>query len=327
MISCVMSNSVTTCINEEILCSVMSTILYFDIFNHPLTREEIGEYAHNCSLNDNELDQAIEFLITNSLLFEKNGYYLPHQKYENIVRRDRGNALAKNSWPQAISKSILISKFPFVRSVVVSGSLSKGYMDEKSDIDFLIITQPGRLWLTRSILAIYKKIFLLNSHKFFCVNYFLDYDNLMLPDKNVFIATELLFAVPVYNPEMHHRFVEVNDWSKKYYPSIKIKSLDDVQIPPDTSTKLMLEKIFSGWLGGILDRSLKKLTVGFWQKKFKTMNRAQYNRDMKSTDGVSKHHPNGFRDRVLEQHEKQVATYKNKIHLALNTADFSHRSN
>ncbi|MBL0339569.1 MAG: nucleotidyltransferase domain-containing protein [Bacteroidetes bacterium] len=146
-------------INENVLCSVMSTILYFDLFKHPLKRDEIIEYTHFQSIVSTELDAALAFLQSNHMLYEKNGFYLPHQQYENIERRIKGNALADASWQQAIKKSILISRFPYVRSVVISGSLSKGYMDAESDIDFLIITEPKRLWLTRSLLAFYKKLF------------------------------------------------------------------------------------------------------------------------------------------------------------------------
>lgn len=300
--------------NESVLCSVMSTVVYFDIFQHPLTRNEIAEYSHNATISATELDNALNFLVEHSFLYEKDNYFLPNQEFENIIRRKNGNALAKKSWPQAVKKSVLISKFPFVRSVVVSGSLSKGFMDENSDIDFLIITQPGRLWLTRSMLAIYKKIFLLNSHKLFCVNYFLDLDNLALPDRNIFIATELLFAVPVYNPDIHYQFVEANNWSKSYYPSIRKQTLDTAfEIPGDPSTKVMLEKLFNGKAGSLLDKLLMRLTVRFWQNKFKTMKRAQYNRDMNSTEGVSKHHPNGFRDRVLEQHQQRMDAFNLKI--------------
>ncbi len=309
-----MSNSSTFSMNEPTLHTVMSTILYFDLFKHPLTRDEILEYSHLQKLEPNELDESLLFLVENNVLFIKDGFYLPHQRFENISRRLNGNQLADNSWNHAVKKSILISKFPYVRSVVISGSLSKGYMDNTSDIDFLIITEPGRLWLTRSLLAFYKKIFLFNSHKLFCVNYFLDLDNLKLPDNNLFIATELLFAVPVYNPEVHYQFVDANSWSKNYYPAIKLKTLKgNYEIPTDPSSKILFEKLLSGKIGAFLDKSMMKLTVKFWQKKFKTMNKTQYNRDMKSSEGVSKHHPNGFRDRVLGEHEKQLNIFKNKL--------------
>src|SRR5690606_3777846 len=103
----------------------------------------------------------------------------------------RGNLMANKFSDIARKKAKLISQFPFVRGVMASGSLSKGYADEKSDIDFFIITIPNRLWIARTLLVLYKRIFLLNSHKFFCVNYFVDEKHLGIEEKNLFTATEL----------------------------------------------------------------------------------------------------------------------------------------
>ncbi len=44
------------------------------------------------------------------------------------------------------------------------------------------------------------------------------------------------------------------------------------------------------------------------------MKKKQYERDMKSDAGVAKHHPNGFRDRVLQEYEENY----NQILIKLN---------
>ena len=97
----------------------------------------------------------------------------------------KANAPAKAKAPvkakvlvKAKAKARFISKFPFVAAVGVSGSLSKGYYDSDSDIDFFIITQHNRLWICRTLLMVYKKIFLLNSRKYFCPNYFISSEQL-----------------------------------------------------------------------------------------------------------------------------------------------------
>lgn len=291
-------------LSTENLKSVLSTLVYFDIFNHPLTAAEILEYAHHLPNNPEKLNEDLAFLVENKLIYFHKGYYLLNPRFENVSRRESGASMAEKTWPKAYQQSVLISKFPYVRSVVISGSLSKGFMDQDSDIDFLIITEPGRLWITRSLLALYKKLFLFNSHKYFCVNYFIDTNNLTLPDKNIFIATELMFAIPVYNPEIHQEFLDSNKWAKKFYPSKKMYiPFEPAKFPSPPSSKKIIENLLSGWIGKTLDKLLMKITIGFWQKKFRTMKKKQYERDMKSDAGVAKHHPNGFRDRVLQEYE------------------------
>ena len=51
----------------------------------------------------------------------------------------------------------IIAAFPFVRAVGISGSLSKQYADENSDIDYFIITAANRLWIAKNLPAYFQK--------------------------------------------------------------------------------------------------------------------------------------------------------------------------
>ncbi len=293
----------------------MSTVLYFDIFKHPLRKQELLFLIHNRKITEQELAGALNYLVSKGFLHEMQGYYLPHYGFENINRRIDGEKLAEKSWRIAKKKSALISNFPFVRGVMISGSLSKGFMDEKSDIDYLIITKPGRLWIARTLLVIYKKIFLLNSHKFFCINYFLDFDNLQLNDRNLFTATELLYATPLYNQRLYNELLDKNEWVRSYYPSF-IKQNKMIFAEPEKAGKIIsfIEKVLRGSTGEWLDNFCLQLSTGFWKLKFKKMDQKQFHRDMKSNRGISKHHPNGFRDKILNEHKKRMDLFYNKIY-------------
>ena len=99
---------------------------------------------------------------------------------------------------KALRNARLIFHFPFTRAIMISGSLSKNYADEASDVDYFIIVKPGRLWIARTLLIIYKRIFLMNSKKYFCVNYFIDEDHLEIEEKNLFTAVELTTLIPIH---------------------------------------------------------------------------------------------------------------------------------
>ena len=85
-------------------------------------------------------------------------------------------------------------------------------MDEHSDLDFFIITKPNRLWIARMLLALYQKIVLLNSHKYFCVNYFVDEHHLAIEEKNLYTATELSTLIPLYGKEYYPQLMMANHW-------------------------------------------------------------------------------------------------------------------
>jgi hypothetical protein len=301
-------------VKQETLYAVMSTVHYFDIFRHPLQQNELLKLIHHHIITPDELSNALIYLTKKEILFEHEGYYLPHTRFENIARRKEGQTLSEKFWEKALRQSRLISRFPFVRGVLISGSLSKGYMDEHSDIDYLIITNPGRLWIARTLLVLYKKIFLLNSHKFFCVNYFLDLNNLVLTDRNLFTATELVFAKPSFNFRIYNELVIANPWTKDYYPSYQANDMNDIIDNPEFSKfQNFLEKLLNNKAGDFLDRTCMKISENFWKKKFNNMTPDQFQRDMKSSKGVSKHHPNGFRDKILDEHRTRMNAFTNQM--------------
>ena len=122
---------------------IIQALAYFDIFNHPLTIEEIA------NLSDHSSSETLEFL--NSLenqqvCFKRKNYYSLQQSTDLITARLDKEQKALNYLKKLPFYAKLISSFPYVRSIAVSGSLSKGVMHEDGDIDYFIITVPNRMW-------------------------------------------------------------------------------------------------------------------------------------------------------------------------------------
>lgn len=151
---------------------VLKTLLYFDIFNYPLTSREIFRFLGANSVSEKDVVNCLNNLSEQDYVFNTNQFYSLQSGNSIIDRRMKGNAEASKYFPLALQQASLISKFPFVRAVFASGSFSKDYMDENSDLDFFIVTAPGRLWIARMLLVLYRRIALSNSLKYFCVNLF-----------------------------------------------------------------------------------------------------------------------------------------------------------
>jgi hypothetical protein len=281
--------------------------LYFDIFSHPLRAHELLRLVHYRAVTEKELLEALDQLVLKGFLHKKDGYYLAHTNFDIIRRRVDGEKLAEKAWEIASRKAALIGGFPFVSSVIISGSLSKNFMDENSDIDYLIVTQSGRLWIARTMLILYKKIFLFNSRKHFCVNYFLDTDHFRLSDHNIFTATELLFATPLYNSGLYNELLSSNSWVMNFLPAFGSRKNAIVSGPEKSSVlKKFSEFLLGGATGDILNRTCMKLFTTWWDRKFRQMDRTRYHRDMRSEKGISKHHPNNFRDQILHAHQEKM---------------------
>ncbi len=161
------------------------------------------------------------------------------EKY--VHRRKKGNELAEKRLKTAKRVSGLISRFPFIRGILLSGSISKGFMEEDSDIDYFIITHPNRVWFSRLMLMLFKKLFFFNSKKIFCINYFVDSEKLEIEEKNIFTATEIVTLLPTYGKKIYDEFYEKNYWVKEFYPNYPKRETDKVLDRKDG-----IVKIFSG---------------------------------------------------------------------------------
>ncbi len=287
--------------------------MYYDIFDHLLTEEEL---VKDCSLKG-ETHSYFDELVKKGLIFKLNGYYSVRDDEALALKRKRGQDNTEASIPKARQMAKLISKFPFIRAVALSGSISKGYMDSYKDIDYFIITKPERLWLSRTMLVFYKKVFLLNSFRFFCLNYFIDENNLEINDRNVFTATEINTLIPVYGLELMRSFYQKNEWVRGYYKEFPQKDHKVEIEPPDPAFKRMLEYLMSNSLGNWLDVLAMKFTVKYWTWKYKGKKNYLFKSSFRFRRDEAKYHPGNFQNLVLEKFNANVRYYEKKKKLKL----------
>lgn len=281
----------------------IEVIAYFDIFNHPLTKTEIE------NLSNKKFDNVAQ----QDLLFEYKGYYSINKNVKEFVEE----RLKKEKEAEKYIKKLpffvsLISKFPFIRGIAISGSLSKGVMYADGDIDYFIITAKDRLWICRSFLVLFKKIFLLNSKKYFCVNYFVDENNLKIQDQNIFTAVEISFLIPVYNELLINQLKEENAWTKDYFSKFKHSLKFPIKRSKKNSKK-GLEVVFKDTFANKLDLWLMKKTFNRWEKKFKDFNKEKFELTMRTNRGVSKHHPQDFQNKVLRELDHKMLNLKKQL--------------
>lgn len=295
---------------------LLKTLLYFDIFRYPLTIKEIKRFC-GMPADMDEVAHELGFLEKLGYIQCEGDFYATSFNsniHELIERRIRGNMLALKMLKKAEGYSNLISYFPFVRGIYLSGSLSKNYADKNSDVDYFIITEPGRLWLCRMLLALFKRVFLLNSHKYFCINYFIDTQNLEIPDKNIFTAIELTTLITTSNTALYRKLMQANSWVKDYFPNTLMESVsaEDI-IPNETRIKKTTERFFSGKRGDLLDDICYKITFAKWERKFRRFSKEEFELNLRSKKNVSKHHPRGLQTKILSAYREKMKEFEQKF--------------
>ncbi len=124
--------------------------------------------------------------------------------------------------------SRVLGKIPFVLFVGITGSLAMQNTKPESDIDFMIITQPHAVWVTR-VLALYllfvsgfklRRAKNLDERDKICLNFWIDTTILeWTGPKNAYIAHEIAQVVPLVNKNaVYERWIHANGWIREYWP-------------------------------------------------------------------------------------------------------------
>lgn len=225
---------------------------YFHFFNHALSAEEILRYiAVPASLE--AIKEGLHLLEIEGFVYQNQGWFaLDLASLELRVKHERLN---KRRLKLARRVGRFIALFPFVRGVYLSGSLSKsGVQSKDDDLDFFILTASNRVWTAKFFLIAFKKIVLLNSEKYFCINLLMDENHLSLTKRNRYTATEVVSLVLLKNTEGLERFLHANHWVKAYFPNVELPEASAVR---QASTTL-LERFLNGFLGEAFEQWCKE---------------------------------------------------------------------
>ncbi len=302
------------CKNNDCVNDVLKTLLYFDIFQYPLNISEIIYFSR---FSMKEVDKTLQYLVSERVIFKIEGFYTIKNNKNLIERRVKGNIRAKKIIKKAKKVSKFISQFPYVEGVFISGSLSKGHFEHDDDIDYFIVTSPNRLWTARTLLILYKKIFLLNSKKYFCVNYFMSSDFLEISEKNRFTATEFVTLIPMFGNGIYKKLQQKNSWVLDYFPNCNIKETSK-EIKKNIF-KRSLEFLLNKKIGTFLEKNFMTITKKHQQKKFKKIKKENFEIAFKGTKDVSKHHPNNYQIKTIDKLNGKIVLFnkKHKLNIKL----------
>jgi hypothetical protein len=193
-------------------------------------------------------------------------------------------------------------KFPFVRGIGISGSLSKNFAEPDSDIDFFIITRANRLWIARTCMHLLKKLsFLTGRQHWYCMNYYIDEEALAIEEQNIFTATEIVTLLPVHGMA---DFFKANEWTGWYFPNINAHK-KDLRLSRDTWCKRIMERILNiDWL----DNYLLGLTTKRWTEKEQAHKlNAKGNRlGLRNGKHYSKPNPVFFQQKILDAWQSKI---------------------
>ncbi len=175
-----------------------------------------------------EVVKALELLVLNNEVVERFGYYTIEAHRDLIEKRWRGYSYGvwREKRIRRFSKGL--AYIPFVRGVALAGSQALGLQRKESDIDVLIITLPGWLWLPRTLITAYFQFLGIRRHGAYianrvCLNHYVSAPKRMLQGRNWYTAIEYAKLRPLSGAGWVANFQHVNlDWIRIFFPNIAI---------------------------------------------------------------------------------------------------------
>ncbi len=294
--------------------SILKTLAYFDMFAYPLLAEEITVFLDHTAGAD-EVSSAICKLVNMGSIFQTGPFYSLRNNASLATRRKEGNKKALALLKTAKKIGALLYRFPFVRGVGISGSLSKNFAGEDADIDFFIITAANRLWIARTFMHLLKKIsFLSGRQHWFCMNYYISEEALVIEEKNIFTATEVVTLIPVCGNEIFEKFFTANNWASNFYPAHPFMNSTFLLSERNSLIKRLAEKIFSAGFGDRLDKRWMKLTTKRWLRKQEhhRMNNKGEPMGLKTSRHTARPAPENFQKKILDAYAAKLSAFSLK---------------
>jgi predicted nucleotidyltransferase len=288
--------------------NILATLAYFDIFQYPLTRGEIYLFLKN-KYDESEFELALQYLVGGRTIYQFGNLYTLKNDYALATRRYNGNKKAADLIKVAAKVGDMLIRFPYVRGIAISGSLSKNFADDNSDIDLFIITTKNRLWIARTLMHAFKKLtFLVNKQDYFCMNYYIDEAQLEIKEKNIYTAIEVVTLIPLQGDTVIEQFYAANSWTRDLLPN-KIMRISSAKPLKPSIFKIVFEFLFNNFLGDMIDSFLMRVTAGRWLKK--TSQKKTNSKGHVMAMDVAKHYakpdPGNFQARLLKDYDDRIS--------------------
>lgn len=270
-----MDNSVS-----KIEKAILDTLIYFDIFNFPLTSFEIWKNLYSkekCELWEviKTLNES-EFLKTK--LEQRESLYFLKGKEENIQKRKDNYIHTHYKYKKGLKFIKLISCFDCIKSIFIVNSMAIDNAKDGSDIDLFVITQKNKIWIARFISVLLAKMLRLRPNEEtkkdkICLTIFLDEQDLNLKrvcaNNDIYYIYWINQVVPIYDNGIYKDFIKQNSWSTENIQNIfeynvgYKRKIEDKKIK---KTQRKISKIFSF---NFLNKLSKKIQLKIFPKEIK----------------------------------------------------------
>lgn len=205
--------------------AILATLAYHDIFDYPLTQEEVHKYLVGKRSNLVKVESVLGGLIIKKIIGKSGKYYLLKGRKKIVQLRIKRKGYSKVKTKKAKLFATFLKFIPSAKLVAVSGALAMDNSHRRDDIDLVIVTQKNKLWTTRFLANLLLLPFKRDpaGQKISdraCLNMFLDESDLSIKDHNMYTAHEICQMKLIWDRDnTYSKFLRKNSWIKNDLPN------------------------------------------------------------------------------------------------------------
>ncbi len=288
--------------------AILRAVLYADVFDYPLTAPEIHRYLISEALTLKEVQTTLDssWWLSEYVSSVNSFYMVTGRGHLAAVRQAHATSMAR-LWRSARWYGRLLATLPFVRMVAVTGALAMDNVEADDDVDYLIVTAPGRVWLTRALAIVLVRLARLFGVNL-CPNYLLSETSLQQEGHDLFIAHEIAQMIPLTGHHVYWQIRSRNGWTADFLPNADSMPRPEYDTAPRGLSRLgqhWLEWLLAGRAGNMLEN---------WERRRK-LQKFQSQLRRPDTEAVLdeariKGHFNDYGRLTLQAYEQRCATHR-----------------
>jgi hypothetical protein len=271
---------------KNIQRAIVETIVFFDLFDFPMTDFEVWQNVRiKCEYQEirDELNKNIRYLET------KNGFWFLKNRFFIIKTRMRRYNYTDKKFKRALKVSRVYKYIPWIRMIGIGNIIGAHNLKKEGDIDFFIITEKNRIWITRFFCVLVVKFLNLrpklgNTKDKICLSFYMSEEKLSLKDLMIkssdldfYFVYWLAGLVPIYDKNStYKKLVSSNNWIKEILPNLSMKDghyLREVK----NKDSIFYRNVIDMLVGG-LEKGFQKLSMKILPSNIKNI--------MNKSDGV-----------------------------------------
>jgi len=307
--------------------SIIDTLAWFDIFDTPLTKEEVYTWLWNGSWGlgtREELYDVLSGMRERGQLGYEHGFYCLPGRESLVAKRQLATPVIDKKMDIAKRAVQKLRWVPFLRAVFVCNTVASASADECSDIDVFVVIRDGRLWLTRLFVTLTLTLFRFRRNKkhvankiclsFFVTDSHLNLSDVTLGEPDIYLMYWIDQLIPVFDPtHVRADIMKQNAWAKQYLPNAFQPYILHPRWRVEESrvskkVKRTLEAFWGSGYGDLIEKQAKGV-----QEKKMAMNFGSIKDEPDSrvviSDTMLKFHENDRRAQFREEWRARVAEF------------------